>query len=202
VTAHHHEVGVFDWLFDGAWTVYLVFGSAGAVLTVAWCKTRNKYCAIAVGVVVALFVIYIVLQFFVETASEQMERRVRDIAGSVKSKQIKNVLEKNLSDDFHAGSYNKRDFLEKAQSLADQHHVDSVEVWDIKLVEIDREIRTAKLSFKAKPKIEGQETPWYLVVAVFVMTPKESWWQKEEWKMQSFQYFNAVADSEKPLDIP
>jgi len=80
--------------------------------------------------------------------------------------------------------------------------VDTVEVWDFELIAIDREKRTAKFTFRAKPKIKDHETPWYLVKAVFVMTPKESWWQKEEWKMQSFQYFNAVADSEKPLDIP
>ena len=192
---------MFDWLFDSNWQVYLVLALAGVAFALLWSKFGKKY-AIGLGVVVVLFAAYLVLQFIVETASNQMKRRVQDIAGSVEKKQINSVLERNLSDDFHAGRYDKKGFIDKAQSLADSYGVDSVEVWDFELVEIDREKRTAKFTFRVKPKIKDHETPWYLVKAVFVMTPKESWWQKEEWKMQSFQYFNAVADSEKPLDIP
>jgi hypothetical protein len=196
---------VFDWLFDGVWTVSLILGSAGVAFAVAWWYKADsryrKYFAIGVGIVAVLFGVYFALRYMVETAAVQMERRVREIAGSVKSKEISPALEKNLADDFHVQSYGKKKFIAKAQSLKDRFTVESVEVWDLKLVEIDREKGTAKLSFMAKPKVPDHETPAYFVVAEFVMTPKEKWWQ-EEWKMRSFQYFNSFVDTERPLDIP
>ena len=193
---------MFDWLFDEALTVYLILGLAGAAFALAWWKLRKKYYAVGVGVVVVLVVAYIVLHFLFETASNQMKRRVHDIADSVEKKQIETVLEKNLSDDFHTGRYDKKGFIDRAHQLADQFSITSLSVWEEQVIEIDREKRIAKFGFNARPHRGQETTPWYRIVAVFVMTPKESWWQKEEWKMQSFQYFNGVADSERPLDIP
>ena len=196
---------MLDWLFEDVWTVSLVLGVAGVALALAWwCKADSryrKYLAIGVGLVVVLFGVYFALSYMTETAEGQMKRRVREIAGSVKSKEIKPVLEINLADDFHVQSYDKKRFIARAQELKDRFSVESVEVWDLKLVEIDREKGTAKFSFTVKPKISDHETPAYLVVADFVMTPKEKWWQKEEWKMRSFQYFNSLVDPEKPLEI-
>jgi hypothetical protein len=196
---------MLDWLFEDVWTVSLVLGVAGVALALAWwCKADSryrKYLAIGAGIVVVLFGAYFALQFLVETAAKQMERRVREIAGSVKSGEIKPVLEKNLSDDFHVQRYDKREFIARFQALKDVFSLDSVEVWDLRLAEIDREKRIAKFSFWATPKVPGHQTPPYRVEAEFVMTPKENWWQKEEWKMRSFQYFNSLVDPEKPLEI-
>ena len=108
-----------------------------------------------------------------------MERRVNDMAASVARKDISATLEKHLTDDFHAGSRDKRGFIELAEQLARAHGVDKVTVWDFNLVEIDREKGTARFHFMAKPICADRETPWYLIKAQFVRTSKGNW--SEEW---------------------
>jgi hypothetical protein len=192
---------VFDWLLDDFWVFASLLFVGMVAFAAAWWRTRKKQYAIGAGVFVLLFGIYIALQFLVETSGKQMERRVREIAASVKDKQIKKVLEVNLADDFHVASYNKAAFIDKAQSLKDQFGVERLEVFQFQLVAIDRDKKTATLHFKAKPIVPGQETlPWYLVKAQFVMIPKGRW--TEEWKMKSFEYFHPFVDTESPLQIP
>lgn len=193
---------MLDWLLDGFWSISIVLGSAGVAFGIAWWRTGRKQYAICVGVVAVLFGAYIVLHLLIEKESEQMERRIREIGASVKQRQIRPVLEKNLSEDFRANSYDKRRFIEKAEQLRGQYQVDSLEVWEVRVVEVDRTKRTAKMSFKVKPKVQDQETPSYLVEAEFVMTPSDTWRRRGEWKMKTFRYFNPAVDSNSPLPIP
>ena len=198
---------VFDWLFDSKLVIYFVLGVAGVLTAVAWWRTRKKYYAIGLAVVAVLLGIYVTLSSLVETASQQMEGRVREMAGSVKSNQIKAVLEKNLADDFRVvraggGTYDKKGFIELAQSLKDSHHVDSVDVRHVNVLEIDREKRTATIVFIAQPLVTSEQTPSYRVKAEFEMTAKDSYWQKEEWKMKSFKYFDSFVNTEQELPIP
>jgi hypothetical protein len=192
---------VFDWLFDNYLIIGVLLCVALAVLGAAWWRTRKKQYAISAGVVLLLLAVYGALLLFIETSSQQMERRVNDMAASVQRKDIPATLEKHLTDDFRFGHYDKKGFIDKAQQLQDRFGVDKVIVWNFTLVEIDRDKGTARFHFNAKP-ITSQETPFYLVKAVFVMKPKEKWSDKEEWRMQSFEYFNPVADSNSPLQIP
>jgi hypothetical protein len=192
---------VFDWLFDNRWIIGVLLCVALAALGTAWWRTRKKQYASGAGLVLLLLAVYVVLAFFIETSSQQMERRVSDMAASVERKDIRATLEKHLADDFRFGQYDKKGFIDKAQQLRDGFGVDKVTVWNFTLVEIDRDKGTAKFHFNAKP-ITSQETPFYLVKAVFVMKPKEKWSDREEWRMQSFEFFNPVADSNSPLPIP
>jgi hypothetical protein len=206
VTGLLYEVAVLDWLFDGFWPVSVILGSAAVAFTVAWWNTRDKYSskyyAIGVGVVVVLFVIYIVLHFFVETASEQMERRVLEMAASVKAKDIRNALEKNLADDFHAGTYHKKDFIDKAEALRQRYDVQEVIIANrVRIENLDRNQRTAEVFFQVKlntPDGDGL----FNVKAQFVMEPKKGWLDKEVWKMRSFEYFNPFVEQDSPLPIP
>jgi hypothetical protein len=145
---------------------------------------------------------YALLRYVVETDVKQMDRRIQEIGKSVKERQIRSVLDKHLSDDFRVTNYNKQGFIEHAEALRQQYNVDSLEVWGIEVMEIDREKGTAKMGFKVKPKVPDHETPHYLVEADFVLTPSDKWWKKGEWKMKTFRYFNPAADSSSPLPIP
>jgi hypothetical protein len=192
---------VFDWLFDNRLIIGVLLCAVLAAFGVAWWRTRKKRYAISVGVVLLLLAVYGLLAWLlIETSSQQMERRVSDMAESVQRKDIRATLEKHLADDFHFGQYDKKGFIDKAQQLRDGFGVDKVTVWNFTLVEIDRDKGTAKFHFNAKP-ITSQETPFYLVKAVFVMKPKEKWSDKEEWRMQSFEYFNPLVDANSPLPI-
>jgi hypothetical protein len=191
---------VFDWLLDDFWVIVFLLCVGFAAFAAAWWRTRRKYYAIGAAVFLLLLAIYLLLPRFIETSSKQMERRVNDMAASVARKDISATLEKHLTDDFHAGSRDKRGFIELAEQLARAHGVDKVTVWDFNLVEIDREKGTARFHFMAKPICADRETPWYLIKAQFVRTSKGNW--SEDWKMKSFEYFNPVADSNSPLPIP
>jgi len=191
---------VFDWLLDEFWIIVFLLGVGFVAFAAAWWRTRRKYYLIGAAVFCSLLVFYFLLPWFIETSSKQMERRVTDMAGSVARKDISLTLEKHLTDDFRAGSHDKRGFIELAEHLARANHVEKVTVWDFSLAEIDREKGTARLHFTAKPISSDRETPWYLIKAQFVRTSKGTW--SEEWKMKSFEYFNPVADSNSPLLIP
>jgi hypothetical protein len=191
---------VFDWLLDDFWVIACLLFAGMIAFAAAWWRTRKKQYAIGAVFLGLLLCVYIGLTGLVETSSKQMERRVREIAASVKDRQIKKVLEENLADDFHVASYNKAAFIDKAQSLKDHFGVERLEVFQFQLMAIDRSKGTATLHFKAKPIVSGQETPWYLVKAQFVMISKGRW--SEEWKMRSFEYFHPFVDTETPLQIP
>jgi hypothetical protein len=192
---------VFDWVFDNEWVIGGLLCVAMAGFGTAWWRTRRKpYAYAAVGFLFAL-AIFSLLYFLIETSSQQMKRRVGDMAASVERKDVRPTLEKHLTADFHFGNYDKKAFIDKAEQLRDVFGVNRVEVWNFTLVEIDRDKGVAKLHFNAKP-IARDAAPYYLVKAVFVMKPKEKWSDKEEWRMQSFEYFNPVADSNSPLQIP
>ena len=192
---------MFDWLFDNEWIIGGMLIIAALAFAAAWWQTRKKpYGYAAVGFLAALAV-YFLLYNFIETSSQQIKRRVKDIAASVEGKDIKARLEKNLAEDFRVGSYDKKAFIEKAQQLRDAFGVDRVGVSGFELVEIDRDKGVARFHFLATP-VARDATQVYLVKAVFVMKPKEKWFDKEEWRMQSFQYFNPVVDTNSPLTIP
>jgi hypothetical protein len=196
---------VLDWLLDNYWIAYLIFASAGAALGIAWWKTRKKHFAFGVGVVAALLGVYIVLQCLIETDMTRLKRHVNEMGQSVKDRQIKSVLEKSLSDDFQVGihhKYNKREFIGKAEALQQAFNVTSLSVWNIEIIEIDRSNGIAKVNFNARPHVPDTETKWYLVKAEYVMTPKEHWWQPNEWKMKTFQYSDGVVNTAEPLEIP
>jgi hypothetical protein len=196
---------VLDRLLDGFWTISLVLGSAGVALGIVWlCNgTGMDGYAICVTVVAILLGVNFALQLLIEKESEQMERRIRDMGASVRERQIRRALEMNLSENFYANSYDKRKFIEIADELRDHYHVDSLEVWDIRTVEINRSKATAKIGFKMRPKlVEVRETAFYLVEADFVRTSLGTWHRRGEWKMRSFRYFNPAVDSNSPQPIP
>jgi hypothetical protein len=196
---------VLDWLLDNYWAAYLIFAVVGVALGIAWWNTRKKHFALGICVVSVLLGIYVLLQFLIETDAKRLKRHVNEMAQSVKDRQIKNVLEKSLSNDFQVGAHHKhdkREFISRAENLQQSFNVVSLSVWNIEVTEIDHAKGIARVSFNARPIVPDVDTKLYLVKAEYVMTAKQHWWQPNEWKMKSFQYFDAIVNTNDPLEIP
>jgi hypothetical protein len=197
---------VFDWLFDGCWTVSVILGAAGVGCAVAWWRTRQKGYAIGFGIVVFLAGVYIVLSLLVETAKGQMERRVQDIANGVKNKQVADALSRNLSDDFSVkskslGTLNKKEFTRHADALRQAYGVVEIRPTQFQLEKVERSEGVAEISFSVRVSGDlGDQL--YRVKAVFASQPKNHWWEKEVWLLRTFEYFNPFVDQESPLEIP
>ena len=75
---------MFDWLFEGRPSVYLLFGAAAFAYLALWYRNQKKkrrLRAAAVCVVLACF--YAGLDWAVETDREQVRHRVEEMAAAV-----------------------------------------------------------------------------------------------------------------------
>jgi hypothetical protein len=185
---------VFDWLFEGRASVYIFLAAlAGVMLYVWWRRRKRSYLYAAVGAV-ALAGVYFLLDRAVETDREQIERKLTEMAGAVRERAPERIFA-HISESFRLGTVNRAGFREYVGMVDRNRWVDELKVWDFEFAPDFKE--TGRVAFKAKPT--GTMTggaPFYRVEAVFHRDPDG------EWRLQTFQLFNPLVDSNQPLQIP
>lgn len=72
-----------DWLFEGLWEVYISLGLAAFVLLIIWWRHRKRYWLYGVAAFVALILLYMLLDFAVETDREQIGVRLQRMSQAV-----------------------------------------------------------------------------------------------------------------------
>jgi hypothetical protein len=202
---------VFDWLFEGRQTVYVVLAAAAVVLLVAWWQTRKRYWLIGAGAMVGLIGLYFLLDRLVETDREQVVRKVQEMAAAVKARNIDGIFT-HVSDEFRLDGLDKASFRNSAeQAIIRLRRVEEVEVWDFHVPSdfrsphesrvggSTRPTQVAQVGFQAKPKGKGpglEEGVGYPCEARFVRDPDG------QWRLLDFQVFKPVSDTKEPLPIP
>jgi hypothetical protein len=200
---------VFDWLFEGRQTVYVVLAAAAALLLVAWWQTRKRYWLIGAGAVVGLVGLYFLLDRLVETDREQVVRKVREMAAAVEARNIDGIFV-HVSKEFRLGGLDKDGFRSFAEQAIRLRQVEEVEVWDFDVPPAyrsphesrvggsTRQTLVAQVAFRAKPKGNGpgMEGVGYPCEARFVRDPDG------QWRLLDFQVFKPVSDTKEPLPIP
>jgi hypothetical protein len=185
-----------DWLFEGRTGVYVVLAALTAFLLLVWWQTRKRGFLIGAGAVCLLVGVYALLDYTVETDSDQIVHKVKAMIAAVNAGNIEGIFE-HVSDDFRSPSgRSKADLRGLAQHYIGQKIVTSVDVWDIILEEKpSREQRTAKVSFQVKvhgqPGVEGF---FATCEATFDFNPQHGWRMKgarllkpqttQEWEWQ------------------
>jgi hypothetical protein len=164
----------------------------------AWMWSRTRQNKFAVGALIALLLMagVIVLAQTVPTDRKKIERAIQEMSLGVKGGDMNRIFAQ-FSEDFHFQSYNKADFRMRCELVARPPNVEEVVVWDAEPPEISRDKKTAKMTFKAKPKGRWSgDAAFYLVKSEFVKEPDG------QWRMRTFEVFNPFVDTRHPLQIP
>jgi hypothetical protein len=187
---------MLTWLVESATLFYIVLGTLGLILFVAWWRIRKKGLAIGAGVVVALIAGVFILGYLVETDSQRIENSVREMASGLKAHDVDRIFAQ-ISDRIHFQSTNgKVQFRDKVTGTMRDRNVTDAQVWGFtSLEEPSREKGTAQIEFFVK--VQGnwaeQDVP-YRCRADFVLDPDG------KWRLMTFRVFRAVGA--EPIQVP
>ena len=164
------------------------------LLYASW-QMRRRSLLLAAGAVVALIGVYFLLDYFVETDREQVRRSLLDIADGVKDDRPNRIIS-HISAQFSVQGKDKAAFESYLEPRLSQHWLDELVIWDIAFPVGDPPPAegTLLVTFSARPKSKrlGQ-TPWFRCESVFVRDPDR------QWRMNSFELFEAVSGSRSPV---
>ena len=202
---------MFDWLFEGRQSVYLILAALGVIVAALWArsgfvfftepvqrskaretpKPRLSWMPLVLGVVVLLGLGYFLLDRLVETRSEQITRKLHEMADAVKRKDVERIFS-HISDQFRFRTLGKPAFREFVDLMIRQGWVDELIVWDVEFPD-----DSGKVHFRAKPKGSRlPEIPFVRVRGEFVRDPDG------QWRLKTFEVFGPVSDSDQPMPIP
>jgi len=191
---------VFDWLFDGFWPITLVLGAASLGLAWAWYRTNQSHLAYGFIFFLILLVAYITLSLFVETTSEQIERKVRAMVAGVDQKNVDKIFE-HISDQFEytqgTTRLNKQELRNYATDALRRPELHGMIASQITTGTIDRDTGKAPVGFMVK--ILGpsdSESLFFQVEAEFTLDPDK------QWRMRTFKLFRALGEHNQPIDLP
>jgi len=187
---------VFDWLFEGWLSVYLVLATAAVfLLFLLWTKRQRRY-AYALGAVGVLAAGYWLLDVLVETDREEIARSVREIAAGIQQKDTEAIF-RHVSDGFSLPSGMDKAALRRfADLFFSRVAIQKAVVWDFQFEDVSRRDRTAKVSFHVK--IEGDlpgaaDNVPFACEAVYRLDPDG------RWRLGSFRLFHPTSNEEIPL---
>jgi len=189
---------VFDWLFEGRLTVYVVLAAVAATLLYVGVQRRRHEYLVAAGIVVALIGLYFLLDRLVETNREQVRRKLVEMADGVKDRDADRVLA-HVSEKFATQGMDRAAFRRYVEARLSGRWLDELAMWDIEFPrgakpDFDGAIR---VTFRVRPKgARLGTTPPFLGEAAFVRDGDG------QWRMAGFKVFHPVIDSHIPLDLP
>ena len=161
-------------------SISLLLIATALVLAILWYRTRDQRYLQGLGVVVGLFAIYLVYhRLRPEAVAEQMERKIREMAGRVEKRDVEGIF-RHVAADFKMGGADRAGMQKYAQDLFDQGHLTSVTVSAFGESEVKD--KTATIHFRVL--IDGEYAGPARVVATFVLEADG------QWRLQSFQPFH------------
>jgi hypothetical protein len=185
---------VFDWLFEGRLSVYVLLVVAAAALVYLWVKTRKRHWLLAALFVGLLAGFYFLLDRMVETDREQIERKVLEMAAAVRAKDIDGIF-RHVSDNFRSASgKTKKDLRDMANSYVRTGEVREIVVWQFAFPDTpSRERKSCNVSFLVKfhGNLGKAGDFFYRCQAVFDFDPQNGW------RLKGFDLFDPMRENEK-----
>ncbi len=180
---------MFDWLFEGRLLVYVILALlVGAFVGVWWAYGRRRGWLYAAGVVVVLIGVYFLLDRLVETAHEQVERKLGEMAAAVRRGDVGRIFE-HISEQFRWQGMDKASFRAFVDGHLKSKQVDDLAIWDVKGPD-----ERGEVLFSAKPKGPTLPDFQFRIVSEFVL---ESGGQ---WRLRTFQVRDPVTN--QPITVP
>jgi len=186
-----------DWLFEGRWEVYGTLAAVAlALLILWWFRDRKRYFLIGIAVVAALALIYLALDYAVETDREEIGRKLQDMSQAVKRQDVNAVFE-TIADNFTFDGMDKRSLQEKAAGYINNGTVTEVVIWNYVFEGVSNQTPPlANVSFhlKVKGDLGGAQEVAYFCRAEFQKDGTKGW------RMRSFRRFNPI-NTDDPVDV-
>ncbi|HTU93529.1 MAG TPA: hypothetical protein VMF69_25845 [Gemmataceae bacterium] len=148
---------MFDWLFEGRNSVYVVLAALAVFLLLVWWQTRKRWFLVGVAVAVGLVGLYALLDKTVETDREQIVRKVQEMAAAANARDLDGLFDR-ISDNFHSPQgKDKQQLRDTFANYLQMGIVSNVRVWDIVCVDRpSREHPPARVFFSAKAESEHE----------------------------------------------
>jgi hypothetical protein len=182
---------VFDWLFEGRLAVYLFLAVVAVILLGLWWRDRRRGWLFGVAAVGVLIGIYFLLDRLVETRSEQISRKLQEMAAGVKAGDTERIF-LHVSDRFTFAGLNKAAFQAAVDRILQARRVTDLAIFDFQPLD-----ERGRVFFRAKPIGDEQGLNIaYIVRAQFVRDPDG------QWRLQSFEVFNPVVNTNTPMQVP
>ena len=183
---------MFDWLFEGRLTVFILLLLAGAVLLLLWWQQRSRRLLKILGVVAGLALLYFLLDVLVTTDREHITARVRDMAEAFNKRELDHLFA-NISDNFRSRTYgmDKKGLRAATAGALERYNVHA-NVKNIQVSDIDREQRTAKVSFTALVDYGASYRPPVTCEADFVLEGED------QWRMKDIRFYKLLVDNLTP----
>jgi hypothetical protein len=167
---------VFNWLFEGRLSVTLLLTAVALVLLAVWWRERKRALLIAVGVVVALIVIYLLLGTFLPTEAKidrvQIHQRIEEMANGV-VRHDRDAIVRNLSDQFRSPEGKDKRAVVESIPPGIQLTVSDIEIPEAPV----RCVGTTKVNFHVQ-LLEPINRPVY-VESVFDWNAENGWRLRE-----------------------
>ena len=129
----HPSAAVFDWLFEGHLSVYVLLAAAAILCVVVWVRTRKRRWLALAAIFVALAGLYCLLDLAVETDREQIARKVNAMAAGLKAPADLDAAFQNVSDRFQCPFADGKTALrEKAPQQIQTWHITEVRISDLR----------------------------------------------------------------------
>jgi hypothetical protein len=120
---------VADWLFEGLWTVYAALAMIALVLVVLWWRDRRRYWLYGLMVVAALILLYMLLDWAVETDREQIGIRLQKMSQAVHNRNLNEAFQMVADDGVFEGM-NKAALQQEAAKYVNSGTVTDVIIKD------------------------------------------------------------------------
>ena len=173
---------MFDWLFEGHLSVYVLLAAAALTCGIVWRRTRKRRWLAAAAGFAALAGLYCLLDFAVETDREQIRRKVYAMAAGLKAPANLDAVFQNVADGIHTPfADGKAALREQARQQIQTWNITEVRISDLQMGEISREKNTAVAEFRAK--VVGSfgtlEAATVHCTATFAYDPAHGWLMRE-----------------------
>lgn len=168
---------MFDWIFEGKLSVYVVLGAIAFLFFYLWLRNRKRFQLVVALLAFALMGGYWLLDRAVETEREAVENTVRRMADSVAQKNL-DIAFNHISERFRSPkNRTKEDFRKLADEGLASGQVTAVDVWGFEFPQRPDRARECKVkfNFKVHGEVGGHEALYYVCDGVFVYESPGAW---------------------------
>jgi hypothetical protein len=183
---------VFDWLFEGRTSVYLVLIVLGGVVVLQWARvgfpivqeTRTRPPRRRLALLPILLVLiallagaYNLLDRLVETRREQITRKLQEMAAAVKARNVDHIFA-HVSEQFNVQGMNRAAFRGYVETAIENRWADELVLWGDQFPD-----DSGGVNFFAKPKGPRLQDTAFGVRGRFVLD------SDGQWRLQGFEVF-------------
>ncbi|HKB40658.1 MAG TPA: hypothetical protein VKD72_29805 [Gemmataceae bacterium] len=181
---------MFDWLYEGRPSVYVLLFLVGGVLLVLWWQHRNRRLLLAYSALAGVTLLYFLLDILHETPREKVEATIKEMADAA-SKHDLDRLFRHVSDNFKYQSSDRKAFRERVRSALDRYDVKNIHVKDLRFLNMD--VDAGRMTVRVGGTASTNQE-WSMALPCELDFVREG---DGEWRMRAIRFYNPVLNAEE-----